>query len=121
VRCGGRGTLNCDLDAAMCRRLALVSMGPRIEVVREQGDDELLQGFDEWLRIFVEHAGDDALPVTPGHACFLRRGAGASTRRKGARRPLPEEDLAQGRVAGVADEVRACLDRMAQTRECRAA
>ena len=60
------------------------------------------------------YASDDALPLTPGHAYFLGSDAEAPSRLATSVRPLLEEYLAQGYVAGFADEVRAYIDRIAQ-------
>jgi hypothetical protein len=66
------------------------------------------------LGIFFEHASDDALVLLPGHAYFLGSDEDAARRLATSVRPLLNEYLAQGYVAGFADEVRAYLDAIAQ-------
>ena len=102
------------LDVAVRRRFAFVALWPQLSVVRRISGDTLLRAFVDLLSIFIEHAGDDALSLTPGHAYFLGSDADAPSRLASSVRPLLEEYLAQGYVAGFADEVRAYIDRIAQ-------
>lgn len=66
--------------------------------------------FMELVSIFIEHAGEDALALVPGHSYFLELND-----EKGAKHlqvnlvPLLEEYLAQGYVASFADPIRAYL------------
>jgi 5-methylcytosine-specific restriction protein B len=102
------------LDVAVRRRFAFVSLWPQLEVVQGQDDPTLTEAFQDLLTLFIEYAPDDVLALAPGHAYFLSQGAAASVRLNTAVRPLLEEYLAQGYVAGFADEIRAYLDRIAQ-------
>lgn len=102
------------LDVAVRRRFAFVPLWPQLTVVEDLSGPALQRAFFDLLSLFIEHAGDDALPLTPGHAYFLGDDAAAASRLATAVRPLLEEYLAQGYVAGFADEVRAYVDRIAQ-------
>lgn len=102
------------LDVAVRRRFAFVPLWPQLEVVEKLSGERLQTSFHDLLTLFVEHASDDALPLTPGHAYFLGSDAEASRRLATSVRPLLEEYLAQGYVAGFADEIRAYIDRIAQ-------
>ena len=102
------------LDVAVRRRFAFVALWPQLSVVEEHSGEVLQRSFHDLLSLFVEHASDDALPLTPGHAYFLGSDAEAPTRLASSVRPLLEEYLAQGYVAGFADEIRAYIDRIAQ-------
>lgn len=102
------------LDVAVRRRFAFVALWPQLAVVEERSGEALQRSFHDLLTLFIEHASDDALPLTPGHAYFLGSDDDATTRLATAVRPLLEEYLAQGYVAGFADEVRAYIDRIAQ-------
>lgn len=102
------------LDVAVRRRFAFVPLWPQLAVVEAHSGPLLCQAFQDVLTLFVEHASEDALPLVPGHAYFLGSDAEARTRLATSVRPLLEEYLAQGYVAGFADEVRAFLDRIVQ-------
>ncbi len=102
------------LDVAVRRRFAFVPLWPQSSVVEEHSGEILQRGFHDLLTLFVEHASEDALPLTPGHAYFLGNDAEAQSRLATSVRPLLEEYLAQGYVAGFADEIRAYIDRIAQ-------
>jgi 5-methylcytosine-specific restriction protein B len=104
------------LDVAVRRRFAFVPLWPQLSVVEESKNagEVLRDAFQALLTVFVEHASDDVLPFMPGHAYFLGQDDGAKSRLATGVRPLLEEYLAQGYVAGFADEVRAYVDRIAQ-------
>jgi len=102
------------LDVAVRRRFAFVPLWPQLSVVEANAGPTLRQHFHDVLTLFVEHASDDALPLAPGHAYFLGADDDARARLRTSVRPLLEEYLAQGYVAGFADEVRAYLDRATQ-------
>lgn len=102
------------LDVAVRRRFAFVPLWPQLEVVEKNSGQILQRSFHELLTLFIEHAGDDALPLMPGHAYFLGSDGEASVRLTTSVRPLLEEYLAQGYVTGFADEIRAYIDRMVQ-------
>jgi 5-methylcytosine-specific restriction protein B len=103
------------LDVAVRRRFAFAPLWPQLEVVEAHSEDRLRQAFHELLDVFIEHASEDALPLTPGHAYFLGKNSEADARLKTSVKPLLEEYLAQGYVAGFADEIRAYVDRVTRT------
>lgn len=103
------------LDVAVRRRFAFVTLWPQLSVVEEHSGEVLQASFQHLLEIFVEHASAEALPLMPGHSYFLGRDEDAKTLLQTGVRPLLEEYLAQGYVAGFADEVRAYLDSIQQT------
>jgi len=102
------------LDVAVRRRFAFVQLWPQLEVVEKQPGKQFAERFHELLSVFIEHASDDALSLVPGHAYFLGDDADAIAQLTTTVRPLLEEYLAQGYVAGFADEIRAYLDRLPQ-------
>jgi len=102
------------LDVAVRRRFAFVPLWPQLDVVEKLSGDRLRTAFQELMSLFVEHATDDSLALMPGHSYFLGDDASASSRLSTGLRPLLEEYLAQGYVAGFADEIRAYLDRISQ-------
>jgi len=103
------------LDIAVRRRFSFVSLWPQLSVVEEKSGPRLRKAFNDLLTLFVEHAADDALQLLPGHGYFLGSDADADARLRTEVRPLLEEYLAQGYVAGFADEVRAYIDRIGAT------
>lgn len=105
------------LDVAVRRRFAFVPLWPQLSVVEKYAGEIMRQHFHDLLMLFVEHASDEALPLTPGHSYFLATDAEAPSRLATSLRPLLEEYLAQGYVAGFADELRAYLDRIAPVAE----
>lgn len=102
------------LDVAVRRRFSFVPLWPQLAVVEKMAEPRLQTAFRALLDIFVEHASDDVLPLMPGHCYFFGKDSEADLRLRTQVRPLLEEYLAQGYVAGFADEVRAYLDRIAQ-------
>jgi 5-methylcytosine-specific restriction protein B len=102
------------LDVAIRRRFAFVPLWPQADVVAEKSGDKLRGAFQELVTIFLEHATADALPLLPGHSYFFGSDEEAAARLATEVRPLLEEYLAQGYVAGFADEIRAYLDSIAQ-------
>lgn len=103
------------LDVAVRRRFAFVPLWPQLEVVEAQPRaTKLREHFHELLSLFIEHATDDSLALMPGHAYFLGTDAEAEVRMATGVKPLLEEYLAQGYVAGFADEIRAFVDRIRQ-------
>src|SRR2546422_39417 len=101
-----------SLRAMVARSVSLFSLRvgtlwTQLSVVEERSGALLQQSFNDLLTIFIEHASDEALPLTPGHAYFLGTDDEARTRLTTSVRPLLEEYLAQGYVAGFADEIRA--------------
>lgn len=102
------------LDIAVRRRFAFVPLWPQVEVVERESEGILQQAFHRLLMLFVEHASDDSLPLLPGHSYFMGSDAQASSLLTTGVRPLLEEYLAQGYVAGFADEIRAYIDSISQ-------
>jgi 5-methylcytosine-specific restriction protein B len=102
------------LDIAVRRRFAFVPLWPQIEVVEKVSGDRLRTAFHDLLMLFVEHASDDALPLMPGHSYFMGGDHNANELLETGVRPLLEEYLAQGYVAGFADEIRAYIDSINQ-------
>ena len=102
------------LDVAVRRRFAFVPLWPQLEVVQQLSGQKLQSAFQQLVSIFIEHATTDALPLLPGHAYFLGSDEVAHTRLTTEVRPLLEEYLAQGYVAGFADEIRAYVDLITQ-------
>jgi 5-methylcytosine-specific restriction protein B len=102
------------LDVAVRRRFAFVALWPQLQVVEKLSGELLSTAFRRLLMVFFEHASEDALPLVPGHAYFLGDDKQAPTILSTGVRPLLEEYLAQGYVAGFADEIRAYLDSIAQ-------
>lgn len=98
------------LDLAVRRRFAFVQLWPQLDVVQRISGKKLLTAFEDLLSIFLEHAPHDAFPLLPGHAYFLGDDVSAPHRLATELRPLLNEYLAQGYVAGFADEIRAYLD-----------
>jgi len=102
------------LDVAVRRRFAFVPLWPQLDVVQRASGEKLQAAFEQLIGIFLEHATHDAFPLLPGHAYFLGDDSIAQQRLATEVRPLLEEYLAQGYVAGFADEIRAYLDWITQ-------
>lgn len=98
------------LDVAVRRRFAFVTLWPQSDVIEKHSQGALRDAFYRLQSIFVEHATEDALALMPGHSYFMGSDAEAAVRLQTGLRPLLQEYLAQGYVAGFADEVRAYLD-----------
>ena len=65
------------LDLAVRRRFAFVPLWPDRAVLEECGaSPRMVEAFERLLELFLEQAGDEALPLIPGHAYFLETGAG---------------------------------------------
>ena len=101
------------LDVAVRRRFAFVSLHPQRAVVDRLAGPRMKAAFSDLLGLFVENAGADAMALMPGHAYFLADDEHAALRLDTQLRPLLEEYLAQGYVAGFADEIRAYVDGLA--------
>jgi 5-methylcytosine-specific restriction protein B len=99
------------LDLAVRRRFAFVPQWPQLSVVEAAAGKEMQRAFHDLLLCFLEHATDDAFSLMPGHAYFLASDEEAPERLRTEVVPLLREYLAQGHVAGFADEVQAWLDR----------
>ncbi|MEP7216179.1 MAG: AAA family ATPase [Anaerolineaceae bacterium] len=95
------------LDVAIRRRFAFVKLWPQPRVVTDLGGEVMQEAFEKLLRIFMEHAQDDAFGLMPGHSYFLRDNDDAPTALRVSLLPLLEEYLAQGYVPGFAEDIRA--------------
>jgi 5-methylcytosine-specific restriction protein B len=99
------------VDVAVRRRFAFASLWPSVAVVEQHGSSITLDYYRKLLDIFIEHASEDAMALVPGHSYFLTDGCEDEGRSKlkTALAPLLREYLAQGYVAGFAEEIRAYL------------
>lgn len=98
------------VDVAVRRRFAFVSLWPQAEVVSSHGCKLMREAFDKLISHFIEHAGDDAFPLVPGHSYFLEKDPARAARSlKVNLAPLLEEYLAQGYVSGFAEPIRSYL------------
>mgnify|MGYP000645736260 CR=1 FL=1 len=98
------------VDVAVRRRFAFVSLWPSMEVVEKHGCATSKEAFRRMLSIFVEHGSDEALPLVPGHSYFLaQEESEAKSLLQTALAPLLREYLAQGYVAGFAEDIRSYL------------
>jgi len=98
------------VDVAVRRRFAFVSLWPQMSVVEENGCKLMIDAFRRIVSVFIEHAGEDALPLVPGHSYFLE--SDESSAKESLRvnlAPLLEEYLAQGYVTGFAEQIRTYL------------
>ncbi len=98
------------VDVAVRRRFAFVSLWPQMKVVDEHSCELMRDAFQRIVSIFIEHAGEDAFPLVPGHSYFLESNEGAA--KEGLKvnlGPLLEEYLAQGYVTGFAEQIRTYL------------
>ncbi|MXZ52419.1 MAG: AAA domain-containing protein [Acidimicrobiaceae bacterium] len=109
------------IDLAIRRRFAFLEMWPLLSVVRQQADEMATAAFEDVLRTFSEHADDDGLRLTPGHAYFLdpRPDLNENNRRRRILRRLRLElvpllrDYARERLLGPAtSEVMGLADRI---------
>jgi len=98
------------VDVAVRRRFAFVSLWPQMKVVEGHGCELMRDAFRRIVSIFIEHASEDAFPLVPGHSYFLESDeAAAKESLKVNLGPLLEEYLAQGYVAGFAEQIRTYL------------
>jgi 5-methylcytosine-specific restriction protein B len=101
------------VDVAVRRRFAFESLWPRMSVVEQFGCPTMQKMFKELVSIFIEHAGEDAFALVPGHSYFLE--ADESEAIESLRvnlAPLLEEYLAQGYVTGFAEPIRGYLQQI---------
>ena len=110
------GTMNTSdrsiaiLDVAIRRRFGFAELWPQLDVVREHGGELAERKFRELLDIFVEHSTDDSFSLLPGHSYFLEKDADATKKSLNLHlKPLLEEYVAQGYVAGFEEEVRSYI------------
>lgn len=103
------------VDVAVRRRFAFAKLWPQSAVLARENAAELMrEAFQRLALVFIEHAGDDAFNLVPGHSYFLERDAARGIRRlRTSLAPLLEEYLAQGYVTGFAEPIRAYLQWLA--------
>ncbi|MGA2689744.1 MAG: AAA family ATPase [Candidatus Korobacteraceae bacterium] len=98
------------VDVAVRRRFAFVSLWPQMSVVEEHSCELMRDAFRRIVSVFIEHAGEDAFSLVPGHSYFLESDEGAAKESLRVNLgPLLEEYLAQGYVAGFAEQIRTYL------------
>ncbi|MDD3625868.1 MAG: AAA family ATPase [bacterium] len=98
------------LDVAIRRRFAFVKLWPQMKVVEEYGCNLMQKAFREIVSIFIENANEDTISLVPGHSYFLEKDENKAIKYlKLHLRPLLEEYLMQGYVAGFADSIRGYL------------
>jgi 5-methylcytosine-specific restriction protein B len=98
------------LDIAVRRRFAFLSLWPSLEAVEEHGCTLSQKAFQKLVSTFIEHAGDEALPLVPGHSYFLEKDEQRARKNlKTNLVPLLSEYLAQGYVSGFAESIRGYL------------
>ena len=107
------GTMNTSdrsiaiLDVAIRRRFAFEKLWPQLSVVQQHGCELMVEKFQELLQVFVEHATDDAFNLLPGHSYFLEENEDNARRALNLHlKPLLDEYLTQGYVAGFEEEIR---------------
>ena len=100
-----------NIDLAVRRRFAFMTIPPSRRVVAENAPDIACAFFDRLNDVFVEHAPDDALDLMPGHAYFIASGeAELKTRFKYELLPLIDEYLRQGFLGAASSELHAVRD-----------
>jgi len=98
------------VDVAVRRRFAFISLWPQMSVVEEYGCGLMLEAFRRIVSVFIEHAGEDAFSLVPGHSYFLKSDEDAAkVSLKVDLAPLLEEYLSQGYVTGFAEPIRTYL------------
>ncbi|MDW8263225.1 MAG: AAA family ATPase [Phycisphaerales bacterium] len=101
------------VDIAIRRRFAFVDLWPDFRAAKEKGSSLSQEYFRKTVSLFVEHATEEAMPLVPGHAYFLAESEDEARRKlKWELVPLLREYLAQGFVAGFAENVRALIQEM---------
>jgi len=101
------------VDVAVRRRFAFVSLWPRTSAVEEHGCTVMQKAFQGLISIFVEHAGEDAFSLVPGHSYFLELDESRAKQSLQVNLvPLLEEYLAQGYVGGFAEPIRGYLQEL---------
>lgn len=100
-----------NLDLAIRRRFAFMTVPPNRAVVDENSPEIATHFFDRLAEVFVEHAPADTLDLMPGHAYFL---AGNENELKSRFRheliPLIDEYLRQGILGSASSELYAVRD-----------
>ncbi len=115
------GTMNTSdrsialLDLAIRRRFAFHTVWPHVSGIEEHqrlGRDL----FESLVEVFIEHAPDTAFHLLPGHAYFRHGDDSVVDALDKTLVPLLRTYVAQGLVAGFADEVEAWLDHLETVR-----
>jgi 5-methylcytosine-specific restriction enzyme B len=98
------------VDVAVRRRFAFVKLWPQMAVVQSLACEKMHEAFKKAISIFIEHAGEDAFTLVPGHSYFLEsEDSKVPQHLKVNLAPLLEEYLAQGYVASFSEPIRAYL------------
>jgi 5-methylcytosine-specific restriction protein B len=107
------GTMNTSdrsialVDVAVRRRFAFLTLWPDSKVIAEHGCAYTLNVYQQLLHLFTEHAPEEAFALLPGHSYFLIQDEQQARRElRHTLVPLLDEYLAQGFVAGFAEQVR---------------
>jgi 5-methylcytosine-specific restriction enzyme B len=96
------------LDVAIRRRFAFIKLWPQMKIVTLLGGSQMQTAFKELMRVFVEHASDEAFNLLPGHSYFLEKDdVSAAQGLQVSLLPLLQEYIAEGYLAGFADAIRA--------------
>lgn len=110
------GTMNSSdrsiaiIDIAIRRRFAFVKLWPSFDIVAQNGCKLMQKAYQDLLDIFIENASDDAMNLMPGHAYFLENDVNLAKKYLLTRLyPLLEEYIAQGYVAGFAEQILAYM------------
>ncbi len=100
-----------NIDLAVRRRFAFVTMHPDRTVVHQYAPDRALEVFDQVADVFIEHAPNDALSLMPGHAYYLAKDeAELRNRFRYDLIPLLDEYLQQGLLGPAGTELHAVRD-----------
>jgi 5-methylcytosine-specific restriction protein B len=98
------------VDVAVRRRFAFVKLWPQMAIVQSLACVKMHEAFKKAISIFIEHAGEDAFTLVPGHSYFLENeDSKVPQHLKVNLAPLLEEYLAQGYVASFSEPIRAYL------------
>ena len=98
------------LDVAVRRRFAFISLWPQLSALEPDPDLKMKAAFEKLQAIFIEHASDESFSLMPGHSYFLKSELDSQKKLQMELLPLLREYIAQGYVAGFADEIRAFMD-----------
>lgn len=102
-----------NLDLAIRRRFAFMTVPPNRTVVANNAPDIAVKYFDRLAEVFVEHAPDDTLDLMPGHAYFLAEDESRlKLRFRHELIPLIDEYLRQGFLGSASSELHAVRDEL---------
>jgi 5-methylcytosine-specific restriction enzyme B len=100
-----------NLDLAIRRRFAFMTVPPNRTVVAENAPEIAVNFFDRLAEVFVEHAPADTLDLMPGHAYFLADDEDElKLRFRHELIPLIDEYLRQGFLGPASTELYAVRD-----------